>query len=111
MTSFTPLSRFVQYTNETEEKFNDADEFLVHNYFNKTAVEGLLKSQEEVISMEYTTKSSFLMYKQELMNAFGGVEDNFVKTQRMIKDCEQTVRDLQMETTSVLAKKTDKIET
>jgi hypothetical protein len=45
--TYVPIARFVTYQNEVEEKLNEADEFLIHNYYNKTSLEGLLKSLEE----------------------------------------------------------------
>lgn len=85
-TQYTTLSKFQQFEAEMEEKITDADEFLVHNYYNKGAVEGLVKSIQEVASMEFTTKGAFITYQQEIIGRFGDIESNFRKADAKLRE-------------------------
>lgn len=109
-THYTHISKHQQLQAELEEKIQDADEFLIHNYYNKSAVEGLVKSIQEVASMEFTTKAAFIQYQQELLTQFGDVEGNFRKTEAKIREGQMALREVQNEIAASLGKKIDKAE-
>ena len=56
---YTLATQFDSFKAESEVRQTRAEEYLQENYFNKAAIEGLLKSLEEQVQIEYFTLREF----------------------------------------------------
>ena len=70
------------YIKASRKRMNEADEFLQENYFNKTAVDGLMKDLEQQVALSYFSmrdyqafREEFEVYSRQVSATFGQVED------------------------------------
>ncbi len=87
-----------------------AEAFLIENYFNKAAIEGLMATMSEDVSREYYTIRDSLIFKQSVEDSLKEVEYSFQRMSSRQREFEGLYREYQDETTQILARKTEKTE-